>query len=171
MFSVVDGLFLRNLTYPDLRQLVTLWRYHPAAGGPVPVTLLAASGFTLLVTSVSVASLLVARASVRPGEMAIRSAVGAPRGRLARQLLTESLVLAAISGVAGLVVSLWGIDLLLALLPSYRSSLDAVALDVRLLAIACVVTLVTGVASGIFPAAFVSHRATRPQPMNVQRSE
>lgn len=155
MFSVVDRLLLGDLTYPDSRQLVTL---------------LAAMGFVLLMTCVSVASLLLARASVRLTEMAVRSAVGASRSRLVRQLVIESVVLASLSGVAGLVVALWGIDALVALLPSNPVSLDTIRLDVRLLTVAAVVTLTTGVASGILPAAFATRRAAGPQPMSILRS-
>lgn len=154
MFSVVDRLLLGDLTYPDSRL----------------VTLLAAMGFVLLMTCVSVASLLLARASVRRTEMAVRSAIGASRSRLVRQLLIESVVLASLSGVAGLVVALWGIDALVALLPSNPVSLDTIRLDVRLLTVAAVVTLTTGVASGILPAAFATRRAAGPQPMSILRS-
>ncbi len=165
MFTVVDSLLLGDIPYPDSRQLVTLWQDHRA------VTLLAAMGFGLLMTCISVASLLLARASVRLPEMAIRSAVGAPRSRLVRQLVIESVVLATISGVAGLVVALWGIEALVALLPSDLVSLTTIGLDVRLLAIAAVVTLATGVASGILPAAFATRRAARLQPISILRSD
>lgn len=154
MFSVVDRLLLGDLTYPDSRL----------------VTLLAAMGFVLLMTCVSVASLLLARASVRRTEMAVRSAIGASRSRLVRQLLIESVVLASLSGVAGLVVALWGIDALVALLPSNPVSLDTIRLDVRLLTVAAVVTLTTGVASAILPAAFATRRAAGPQPTSILRS-
>ena len=167
MFSVVDGLLLRDLPYSDFRQLVTLWRDNP----PVLVTLFAAMGFVLFVTCVNVTSLLLTRASGRQTEMAIRNAIGAPRSRVVRQLLIESVVLSAISGVVGLVVALWGIDALVALFPSNLASLDTLGLSVRLLAIAAVVTVGTGVGSGILPAALVIHRADRLQPMSILRSE
>jgi ABC-type antimicrobial peptide transport system permease subunit len=167
MFSVVDCLLLRDLPYSDFRQLVTLWRDNP----PVLVTLFAAMGFVLFVTCVNVTSLLLTRASGRQTEMATRNAIGAPRSRVVRQLLIESVVLSAISGVVGLVVALWGIDALVALFPSHLASLDTVGLSVRLLAIAAVVTVVTGVGSGILPAALTIHRADRLQPMSILRSE
>jgi len=171
MLSVVDGLLLRDLPYPDSRQLGTLWQDPRTVGGLVPVTLLTAMGFVLLMTCVAVASLLLARVSGRQTEMAIRNAVGAPRIRLVRQLLIESVVLATVSGVAGLVVALWGIDALVALFPSNLASLDTLGSDVRLLAIAAVVTLGTGVGSGIFPAVFTIRRVARVQSMSVSRSD
>lgn len=125
---------------------------------PALLTLLGAMGFVLLMTCVNVASLLVTRASGRQAEMVIRSAIGAPRGRLVRQLITESVLLATLSGAAGLLVALWGIDALVALLPANLSSLNTIGLDARVLAIAGVVTLGTGVAFGLLPAAFATSR-------------
>ena len=165
MFTVVDGLLLGDLAYPDSRQLVTPWQDYRA------VTLLAAIGFVLFMTCVSVASLLLARASVRQPEMAIRSAIGATRSRLVRQLVIESVVLAAISGVAGLVIALWSIEALVALLPPDLVSLSTSGLDFRLLAVAAVVTLAMGVASGILPAAFATRGAARLQPISILRSD
>ena len=169
LFSVVNGLLPPNLPYQHSRHLSSLWPALRADGGP-GLILLAATGLVLLVTCVDVASMLLARASVRQTEMAIRSAIGAPPGRLVRQLLIESMVLAAIGGVVGLVVALWGIDALVALLPSTLASPETTGLNVRLLVIAAVVTLGTGVGSGILPAAFAIRRAARLQPMSILRS-
>lgn len=88
-----------------------------------------------------------------------------------RQLVIESMVLATLSGVAGLVVALWGIQALVTLLPSDLVSLSTIGFDARLLAIAAVVTLAMGVASGILPAAFATRRAAGLQPISVLRSD
>lgn len=164
MFSVVDDLLLLGPSYSDSGG-------HSAVGGPVLVALFTAMGFVLLVTCVNVASLLLARASGRQSEMAIRNAIGAPRIRLVRQLMIESLVLATLSGVAGLIVALWGIEALGALFPSNLASVDTLGLDLRLLVIATVVTLGTGVGAGILPAAFTVRRVARPQSMSILRSD
>ncbi len=142
---------------------VTLIPLHERVVGqirPALLTLLGAMGFVLLITCVNVASLLVARASIRQTEMVIRSALGAPRKRLVRQLLTESIVLAALSGAAGLLVALWGIDALVAILPPNLATLTTIGLDARVLGIAGLVTLGTGVAFGLLPAAFATSRGS-----------
>ena len=170
LFSVVDGLLLQDLPHQGSRYLITLWQEPSAEGGPV-LALLAAMAFLLLVTCVNVASLLLARAPVRQTEMAIRSAIGAPWSRLVRQSLMESVALAAIGGVVGLVIALWGMDVLVALLPSGLAPPDTIGLNVRLLAIAAVVTLGTGVGSGMVPAALGTRRAVWLQPMSILRSD
>ena len=103
-----------------------------------------------------------------PGAVSEPCVVAMARGVLTRSDADCAL---AISGVAGLVVALWGIEALVALLPSELVSLTTIGLDVRLLAIAAVVTLATGVASGILPAAFATRRAAKMQPISILRSD
>ena len=120
--------------------------------------------FVLLIACANVANLLLARAAARQREIAIRTAVGASRGRLVRQLLTESLMLGAISGMAGFVLGAWGVRALLALSPgnlprindAQHASSIVTALDWRVLAFTLGVSLLTGVLFGLFPAVQIS---------------
>ncbi|MCZ6918136.1 MAG: ABC transporter permease [Gemmatimonadetes bacterium] len=118
--------------------------------------LLGAVGFVLLIASANVANLLLARASARDSEMAVRAALGAGRGRLFRQLATESMLLAVAGGMAGVALARWGIRALLALSPPDIPRLDQVAIDTPVLAFSLAVTLFTGLAFGILPAVHAS---------------
>src|SRR5262249_54240260 len=102
-------------------------------------TLLAVAGFVLLIASVNVANLLMARGATRQREFAIRAALGASRARTVRQLLTESLLLAIAGGVSGALLAVWVSNLLLTVLPNnlravpFRS-LDGITIDYKVLA-------------------------------------
>lgn len=116
------------------------------------LVLLAAVGFVLLVACVNVANLLLARAAARRGELAVRSAMGAGRLRIVRQLMTESAILAMAGGLAGVVVAVWGTDLLVALAPPGTPRIDEVAVDGRVLAVTAAVTILAGGLFGLIPA-------------------
>ncbi len=114
--------------------------------------LLGAVAFVLLIACANVANLLLARATSRQKEMAIRAAVGATRGRIARQLLVESVLLALAGGLVGLVIARLATGLLRAYGPENIPRLNEVAVNGRVLAFTFVVSLVTGVLFGILPA-------------------
>jgi predicted permease len=125
--------------------------------GPVRtglLLLLAAVAFVLLIACVNVANLLLARAASRRREMAVRSALGAGRGRLAGQSLTESLVLALTGGLAGLIVAYWGIEIVRGLTPAELPviGVDRLALNTRLLIFTFGLSIATGLLFGLLPA-------------------
>ena len=108
--------------------------------------------FVLLIASANVASLQLARATVREHELVTRAALGATRGRLLRQLLIENVLLALIGAGAGLMVALWGIEGLSALGSTQLPMVRPIGIDVSVLAFTIGVAVVTGLAFGILPA-------------------
>ncbi|HEV8431375.1 MAG TPA: ABC transporter permease [Pyrinomonadaceae bacterium] len=116
------------------------------------VVLLGAVAFVLLIACANVANLLLARAASRQKEIALRTALGASRVRVVRQLLTESLMLSVVSGVAGLALSIWLIKLLLAITPPNTPRLDEIGIDWRVFGFTLAVTVAAGLLFGLVPA-------------------
>jgi putative ABC transport system permease protein len=155
-FSVVR---MRDVLVTDVRaSLLILW---------------GAVGFVLLIACANVANLLLVRAAARKGEMAIRVALGASRGRIIRQLLSESVMLSAAGGVAGLLLGTAAIRALLVLNPVAIPRLGVnganVALDWRVLAFTAIITLLTGLLFGLLPAIDAS-RSDLNRTLKAQRS-
>ncbi|HEY7058335.1 MAG TPA: ABC transporter permease [Vicinamibacterales bacterium] len=114
--------------------------------------LFGAVGFVLLIACANIANLLLARGSGRQRELAVRRALGSSRGRLVRLLLTESVLLATIGGIAGAAVTVWLLEALFALVPPGLPRFSEVAIDQRVLLFNAVVALATAVLFGTLPA-------------------
>jgi putative ABC transport system permease protein len=135
-------------------------RHHLAGSLHALVPLLAAAAVLLLVVAcANVANILIARGALRGRELAVRQALGAGRGRVVRQLLTETLLLAAIGGGLGLVVARWALDLIAKLRPADVARVESIPLDMRSAVIALGLTIVASIVAGLAPAMQLSRPA------------
>ncbi|MEW6305737.1 MAG: ABC transporter permease [Verrucomicrobiota bacterium] len=114
--------------------------------------LLGAIVFVLMIVCTNIANLMLARTERRQQEMAVRAAIGAGRGRIVRQLLTESVLLAGLGGVAGLIATWWCMKLLISLLPGFMPRLNEIQIDSHALGFTLLVSLGTGMVFGLAPA-------------------
>jgi predicted permease len=128
--------------------------YDRLVGNAQPVlrVLLGTVALLLLIACANVANLMLTRATVREREMAIRTALGARRGRLVRQLIVESMTLAAAGGLLGVLVTMWGVDLLPAVLEARLPRADGIRVDATVLGFSACATLLTGLMFGLAPA-------------------
>lgn len=120
------------------------------------VVLQVAVCLVVLIACANLANLLLARSTVRSKEMAIRAAIGAGRSRLVRQMLTESLLLGALGGAAGLLLAVWGVQALAAIGTKVIPELTDVSIDLRVLGFTAAISLLSGIVFGMAPAAQVS---------------
>ncbi len=154
MASVKEGLVKEN-AWTNAGHVITVKSLHESVVGetrPSLLLLFGAVGFVLLIACANVANLMLARATVRRREFALRAALGASRWRLVRQLLVESLLLALAGGAAGLLIAAWGVDLLRAAEPPGLPRVEGLKVDAPVLWFAFGVTLLTAVVFGLAPA-------------------
>ncbi|MGA7633923.1 MAG: ABC transporter permease [Terriglobales bacterium] len=154
--------------YPDANKgisasLIPLKQWVVGGVRPLLLVLLASVGFVLLIACVNVANLLLARSTGRTREFAIRVAVGASQGRVFRQLLTESVLLALIGGALGLLLAAWGTRAALGVLPTTLPRAEEIGLDARVLLFTLAISVFAGVLFGLAPALKMS-------PANLQDS-
>jgi len=144
----------------DRTSAVVSWMRDDVSSQPrfLILALGGAAACVLLIVCANLANLLIARAIGRRRELAVRAALGAGRERIVRQLATESLVLAAIGGAVGIAVAIVGVPLLTELVPTDLPIAHPPTIDLRVLAFACALTIVTGLLFGLVPVMRIGRR-------------
>ncbi len=143
---------------------MTIFAYNTRDIRSILLALLGAVGCVLLVACANVANLLLARGTARQREIAVRIALGASRGRIVRQLLIESMLLAVVAGVFGVVLAVWGLDALKSLAPPALHNLEGAQVSGPILAVAMALSLGTGLVFGLAPA-WLSSQVNVSQPL------
>ena len=128
---------------------------------PALLVMLGAVGLVLLVACANIANLLLARATSRVREIALRIAIGAGRGRIIRQLLTEAAVLGLLGGLAGIALAYWGVHALLTLVPQNLPNVNAIRVDGTVLGFALLLSVLAGIIFGLAPAFFAANSSLR----------
>ena len=128
---------------------------------PILLVLTGAVALVLLIACANVANLMLSRATARQKEMAVRTALGAGRFQILRQLLTESAIISILGGALGLVVASWGMSFLLKAVPTGLPRMDQIGIDTRVLAFTVVVSLATGILFGMAPALMLARSELR----------
>ena len=150
-----------HTTYPEMRDwgihLLTLFETFVSPQLETALlVLLGAVGFVLLIACANIANLLLARATARHKEIAVRTALGASRGRLLRQLLVESVTLSGIGGAAGIIGAIWAVRAINASMPANLLPVPDVRIDLTVLLFAVGLTLAAGLVFGIVPASYAA---------------
>lgn len=146
---------------PVLDRILSSNFYGMSGSRSLLYALLGAAGFLLLLACLNIANLLLARASSRRKEIAMRVALGASRGRIIRQMLCESLLLAVLGGAVGSVLGYWGLQMLEPLTKELPRAAE-VTLDVRVLLVTGLTTLLAGIGFGLAPALHASRTSLQP---------